>query len=104
MATFLRCNAALSCRRRSARDKRAGQVGSGLALQHRIYFGNRRKVKRHLMQDLAPEAEDVAMQDLTLLALLVRGPQFSVSNWSQMRRPTCGKRDIENSFNDFGRA
>ena len=88
----------------ATRTSTGGQVGSGLALQHRIYFGNRRKVKRHLMQDLAPEAEDVAMQDLTLLALLVRGPQFSVSNWSQMRRPTCGKRDIENSFNDFGRA
>ena len=48
--------------------------------------------------------QDLTLLAVTLLALLVRGPQFSVSNWSQMRRPTCGKRDIENSFNDFGRA
>ena len=46
---------------------RSRKKRSGLALQHRIQSGHRQRVKWHLMQHLAPEAGDVAMQDLTLL-------------------------------------
>ena len=37
--------------------------------------------------------QDLTLLAVTLLALLVRGPQFSVSNWSQMSRfPQVGRR------------